>query len=81
MTLQYGLTIENQNLINTKAKTKKDGVYTFRGVAYRVRANKVTHFAVRGEVLQQYGAFNVKLGTYKSGFSGEGVKFLKSIKE
>lgn len=45
------LNIENQNAINATAKDKKDVVYTFCGVAYRVRNARITHFACRGEVI------------------------------
>ena len=61
MAVKYGLTIENQNLIIDKAKDKRDGVYTFRGVSYRVRGGKVTHFCDGKHILQPFGNFNVIL--------------------
>jgi hypothetical protein len=72
------LTIENQNYIVEKAKLKKNGCYQIRGIAYRVRDGKVTHFAVGGQVLQPYGAFNVVVGTY-SGNSDEAKKVLLKL--
>lgn len=75
------LNIENQNAINAKAKDKKDGVYTFRGVAYRVRNARVTHFACRGEVIQQYGHFNTVVGSYVDRYSTDSVAALKGFKE
>ena len=62
--MQYGLNIENQNLIITKSKTKKDGIYTFRGVIYRVYTNTAILFAYNGEILQNYGGFNCVVGRY-----------------
>ena len=40
--MSYGLTTENEEIILLKAKSKKDGVYTFRGVSYRVKSGAVT---------------------------------------
>jgi hypothetical protein len=76
--MQYGLTIENNTLILDKAKTKKDGCYKFRGVAYRVRGGRVTHFANNGQILENYMGFNVIVGEC-SVFSDEAHKQLKAI--
>lgn len=76
--MEYGLNTENARLISEKAKSKKDGVYKFRGVLYKVKNNYVTHYFYNGEFLQRYGAFNVlikKLSCYKD----QAVKILKSI--
>lgn len=69
---------ENMTLIREKAKSKKDGAYTFRGVAYRVRNNRVTHIAYWDEVLECFGNFNVIVGKY-SGYTDAAIKALKSI--
>ena len=63
------LNIENQNAINAKAKTKADGIYTFRGIDYKVKDGRVVGYAVqvpgqRGEIIQSYGAFNTVVGYY-----------------
>lgn len=50
--IKYGLTQDNQRTIQEKAKSKKDGIYTFRGVAYRVINGNVTHYANYGEIIQ-----------------------------
>ena len=76
--MQYGNTIENRNLITVKAKEKGDGVYQFRGVAYRVRDNRVTHVACNGQVLESFGNFDVKVGIYE-GYSDAAKKILRSI--
>lgn len=76
--VKYGLTGENQNLIIEKAKAKKDGVYEFRGVAYRVRGGKVTHFAADYKILAGFGAFNVVVGSYPFG-AGQSKLALKKI--
>ena len=33
---KYGMTIDNMNYILEKSKTKKDEIYTARGITYRV---------------------------------------------
>jgi hypothetical protein len=76
----YGLNTHNEALIIEKAKSKKDGVYTFRGVGYRVRNNKITHFSANGSILERCYGFNVVIGKYK-GFNNEGIKMLKTIKD
>jgi hypothetical protein len=78
--MQWGLNIENQKLINAKAKTKGDGIYSFRGVVYRVQDHHATHFADQGQILQQYGAFNVVVGSY-DGYGDAARKLLKNIKD
>ena len=75
MSVKYGLTIENQNLITEKAKSKKSGCYQFRGVAYIVRAGLVTHVASGGEVFERAGNFNVRVGVC-SILSDEALRFL-----
>lgn len=75
MVVYNTLTVENQSLIVEKAKTKADGVYSFRGIVYRVRDNRVTHFACGGEILQPYGHFNAVVGSYDKFAS----KVLKAI--
>jgi len=80
MTIEYGLTSNNQAAINIKALNKNNGVYTFRGVAYRVVDNKVTHFADNGKVFQQYGVFNTIAGEYQHYMNYSAAAFLKTIK-
>lgn len=75
-----GLTIELQNLVNERAKSKKDGIYNFRGCSYRVRDNRVTHYAYGGKILMSYGAFNVQVGTCGI-YQTEQVEVLKGIKD
>jgi hypothetical protein len=60
--LMNGPTIENLNIIHDKAKVKKDGVYSFRGMLYRVKDHRFTHFTNYQEILQRMGNFNVSLG-------------------
>ena len=80
MSIQYGLTIENQKLINEKAKTKNDGVYKFRGVTYRVINNIAKFYASDGEVLQNEFGFNVVIGAYNRSYGqDDAVKVLKKI--
>lgn len=85
MSIQYNvLTIENQKAINERAKSRKDGVYEFRGIVFRVSNGHATHFALKGEVLEQYGHFNALIGSYDaSKYDHRDVarKLLKSIKD
>jgi hypothetical protein len=76
--VQYGLNIINQNAIIDKAATKKDGIYSFRGVVYRVVGGKVTHYASGGKVVQGFGHFNVDVGSY-DGYESAARKLLKNI--
>lgn len=63
MPVKYGLTIENINLIHDKAKTKRDGVYSFRGILYRVKNGRFTHYGYRNEIVERAGNFDVPIGT------------------
>lgn len=74
------LNIENQNFINERAKEKKDGVYISRGIVYRVRSGRVTHYACKGDIVSPYGNFNVQAGRY-SGYNTDAQKVLKGIKD
>ena len=76
--MQYGLTMENEKLILDKAKEKNDGCYRFRGVAYRVKNGTVTHFAVKGEVLERAFGFNVIIGVCSTS-DEQAQKELKAI--
>lgn len=62
--MNFGVNIENCNLAIEKAKIKKDGIYTFRGFLYRVKNNRVTHWAYYGQILENCGNFNVIVGSY-----------------
>lgn len=76
----YGLTLINQNMIIEKAKTKKNGCYLFRGVAYKVVDNKVEFFVSYGKVVQTCYGFNSEIGTYEHTGSDSALKFLKRMK-
>ncbi len=72
----YYLTIENQNIISEKSKSKKDGIYSFRGIKYLVKSGKATHFLDRGQILESCGAFNVVVGHCTD--NNDGLELLKS---
>lgn len=66
------LDIANQNYIIDLAKTKPDGIFKARGIMFRVKDQKVTHFAAVQpsypfdiEIIQGAGHFNVVLQTIK----------------
>lgn len=65
--MNYGLTIENVALMALKAATRKDGVYAFRGVAYRVRGGRVTHYALDEKISERCYGFLVDIGSYSGG--------------
>ncbi|HAR37919.1 MAG TPA: hypothetical protein DCS09_04715 [Porphyromonadaceae bacterium] len=78
--MNYGLTPENEGIILLKAKSKKDGVYTFHGVSYRVKSGAVTHYATNtGKVLERCYGFNVIVGTCDY-YTEQRNKALMSIK-
>ena len=60
--------VENINHINSLAKSKKDGVFKVRGIGYRVRNGKVTHYHCisngKHEVRQNAGHFVVPIGEF-----------------
>lgn len=69
--------------IHEKAKTKANGCYRIRGIAYRVRDGRVTHFAYRGEIIEPHGVFHVAIGRYDvpqyRASDEAGQKFLRTI--
>ena len=80
MTVQYGPTIENLNIAIEKASEKNDGVYSFRGFAYKVVSGKLTHLAHNNQVLERAGNFNVLIGECGGIGSFYDRKALHSIK-
>lgn len=66
-TIQYGLTLTNQRLIQEKAKTKKDGCYRFRGVVYSVIDGFARLFVTNKEIIECAYGFNVVIGYVAQG--------------
>lgn len=57
------MTIEETNQLHEKAKTRNDGVYSFRGNLWVVKNGNFVAFAdYFGECYQRMGAFNVRIG-------------------
>lgn len=57
------MTIKDTNLLEEKAKDRKDGVYSFKGVFWVVKDGKFIAFADSfGECWQRMGSFNFKIG-------------------
>ena len=78
--IQYGvLDNDNVNLIIDKSVNKPDGIYSFRGILFRVKGGKVTHYAANGKILQAMGRVNTQIGSYDS--STQAKSILKSIKQ
>lgn len=71
------LTVENLEFIRNKAASKSNGVYFIRGIGYRVRDQRVTHYAVNSEILESFGGFNCLVGRYY--LQDDGQKKLKSL--
>jgi len=58
------MTIEVTNLLNEKAKNKKDGVYVFRDNYWVVKNGNFIAFAdPLGNCYQRFGSFNASIGT------------------
>ena len=74
-----GLTIETVELIAARAALRKDGVYTFRGVTYRVRQGRVTHYALDQKVSERCYGFLVDVGSYNGWGPDAAKKALLSI--
>ena len=69
--------IEIGNEIIEKSKTKKDGVYSYKGFKYAVKDNKFVLFAdYFGNISQTAGNFNVSLGKVER---YESIKELKRL--
>ena len=57
------MTVDEANLLHEKAKTRKDGVYTFKGNLYVVKDNNFIAFSdYFGNCYQRMGSFNVSIG-------------------
>ena len=57
------MTIDEANLLIDKAKTRKDGVYSFRSFYWVVKSNKfVAYSNCFGECYQRMGSFVVSIG-------------------
>ena len=78
--IQYGvLDNDNVNLIIDKSESKPDGIYSFRGILFKVKGGKVTHYATDGQILQAMGRFNTQIGSYDS--SSQAKSILRGINE
>ena len=57
------MTIDDTNILIEKAKTRKDGVYSFKGYLWVVKNNKFVAFADNyGNCYQRFCAFNASIG-------------------
>jgi len=57
------MTITERNLLIDKAKTRKDGVYSYQQYLYVVNDNGLIAFSdYHGNCYSCYGAFNVSIG-------------------
>lgn len=81
--IQYNtLNDENLNLIKEKAKSKKDGVYQLRGIAYRVKDSRITHLATNGNVCLYEMGFLVQAGSYEYEYAmNNHMKVLREVSE
>ena len=60
-----------------KANQKKDGVFSYDGIIYRVKNSVLTHYCKQGKVLEVNGGFDVPVGSYAS--AGEARRMLNSL--
>jgi len=57
------MTVDQINELQEKAKTRKDGVYVYRGVYWAVRGGNFIAFAdISGNCYQRSGFFNTFIG-------------------
>ena len=57
------MTISEINILHEKAKTKKDGIYSYRNNYYAVKNGRFIAYAnFMGECFQRMGAFNAVIG-------------------
>lgn len=60
------MTVEEINLLQHKAQSRKDGVYSFKGCYWVVKNNNFIAFSEHnGECYQRMGSFNVQIGIVK----------------
>lgn len=61
------MTTAEINILNQKALTRKDGVYSFRGNYWVVKNHKFIAYAKpNGQCLQRMGAFDCGIGNVES---------------
>lgn len=57
------MTINEINVLNEKAKYRKDGVYSYNGNFWVVKNNSFIAYAKpNGQVMQRFGAFDHQIG-------------------
>ena len=57
--------VDEVNILNEMAKSKKDGVYSFRGNLWAVKnGNFVAFVDSRGQVFQRCASFNYQIGNF-----------------
>jgi hypothetical protein len=59
----YGCNLENIKIAQNKAKSKKDGFYTVRGMGYRVEGCRVTHVSDNRAIFEIAGGFLIDVGS------------------
>lgn len=68
----------DREFINDRAKSKTDGVYSIRGIVYRVVDGYATHYATGGQILLNSGSVVVEVGKFV--YMDEAKKMLKARK-
>lgn len=60
------MTIKELNILHDKAKSRKDGIYSYKGNLWVVKNNRFIAYAKpNGECMQRMGAFDFKIGEVK----------------
>lgn len=72
------ITIIQQRKLEEKSKTKKDGMYKYQGIYYKVIGSRLRYIASHGEVLECFGNFNVVVGEY-NGYADAAKKILRDL--
>lgn len=63
------MTVTDTNTLIEKAKSRNDGVYSYKGYYWAAKNNRFVAFVSHyGECFQVFGSFNVKIGECKESY-------------
>ncbi len=72
------MTIDENNILFEKAKSRKDGVYSYKGYFWVVKDKRFIAFATSsGDFYERFGMGNVKLGKFDYPIRTKVVQWLR----